>query len=422
MTSGQLDAEAAAVRKLYKFSFIARLVLGLGGWFATAVLEFPIMEDALHYSYQAAQAADYWLAGQQSPWLAEAMENGRQAYGIVILLGVFYCITGGIEVAPLAIIAYCSITAMASPLAYRVGREFGASHRGAMICARLVAFSPAFLIWSSALYKEGLIVIAILLTMEHGLRLQRGFHPFSVAYLGLALIMLSALRFYMAAIFTVALLVSLSIGSTRKKDAASLPPILRQVLILGILFIVFGALGMTGRVEQIMSIDIEENLHQVQRSRQDMATNRSGYRQEVDVSTVSGALAFLPEGLAYFLLVPLPWHLGSMRQNLTIPETMYWTLFIYPRILRGIWYGLRRNPQGVIFLLVTSVSICLFYAIFIGNIGTAYRMRIQVWLLWAPLAGLGWYPIRPNEDIQQHPIEQWHSGEYSVEHIRNEVA
>jgi hypothetical protein len=138
------------------------------------------------------------------------------------------------------------------------------------------------------------------------------------------------------------------------------------------------------------SIGIGENLQQLSLSRQDLSQYSSGYLRDTDVSTPDKAFRFLPIGLAYFLAVPLPWHVGSFRQNLAIPETLFWIVIVYPRILRGALRGSRRNPQGTLFLALTSVAICCVYALFVGNIGTAYRLRIQVWAIGAIFAGLGW--------------------------------
>lgn len=403
MSSTGPSSSAAALRRIYKISFLARVVLGLASWFATVVLEVPIMEDAVYYSERASEAANCWLAGEQSPWLAEAIDVGRQAYAIVLLLAVFYFCLGGLQLTPIAIVAYSAVTALGPVLAYRSARQLGVNNDGARICAYLVAFSPAFLIWSSALYKEGLIVIAIFLALENGLRLQERFSLSAALWLAIAMILMDGLRFYMAVILTVVLLVALCLGRHTRNDVQQLPPMLRQVVVLTMIGLMFIALGHIERVRQICAIDLESILNQIQTSRQDLATTRSGYCLEADVSTVEGALAFLPEGLAYFLLVPLPWDFGGMRQNLTIPETLFWTMFIYPRVLRGIWYGLRRNPQGVFFLLLAAISVSLFYALFAGNVGTAYRMRIQVWAILAPLAGQGWY--RLTESAQESRAE-----------------
>ncbi|OAI39394.1 hypothetical protein AYO40_05800 [Planctomycetaceae bacterium SCGC AG-212-D15] len=82
-----------------------------------------------------------------------------------------------------------------------------------------------------------------------------------------------------------------------------------------------------------------------------------------------------------------------MRQNLTIPETAVWVL-LYPLIFVGLKQAWQRHRQGALFLILLSTLISCFYAIYSGNVGVAYRMRIQVWILWAPFIGWGWVVVR----------------------------
>ena len=56
----------------------------------------------------------------------------------------------------------------------------------------------------------------------------------------------------------------------------------------------------------------------------------------------------------------------------------------------GVIRGLRVNRPGTVVLLAATVGMCLVYALVSGNVGIAYRMRSQVWLLWAPFAAWGW--------------------------------
>jgi len=71
---------------------------------------------------------------------------------------------------------------------------------------------------------------------------------------------------------------------------------------------------------------------------------------------------------------------------LVIPEMIFW-LIQYPRIFRGMRLGLQRNFRGsLVVISITLAMICL-YGLFVGNVGTAYRLRAQVWLLWAVFAG-----------------------------------
>jgi hypothetical protein len=102
---------------------------------------------------------------------------------------------------------------------------------------------------------------------------------------------------------------------------------------------------------------------------------------------------YFPVGLLYFLFVPFPWQFGSFRQNAAIPETVLWAL-LYPLVAVGIIRGLRVNRPGTVVLLGLTAGMCVFYALLSGNVGTAVRMRSQVWLLWAPFAAWGWETVR----------------------------
>jgi hypothetical protein len=80
---------------------------------------------------------------------------------------------------------------------------------------------------------------------------------------------------------------------------------------------------------------------------------------------------------------------GAIRQNLIIPENVFW-LMLYPLIVVGIVRALKSNRSGTVFLLLMTAGMCAIYALLAANVGTAYRMRSQVWLLWAPFASWGW--------------------------------
>src|SRR5581483_7334577 len=119
-------SEAVQLRRLFWTTFAVRLGACLLALLLTKVYQLPIMEDALYYSYRASEAAQCWLTGEQSRWLTESMDRGREAWLMVTMLGVFYCFSGGIEVLPLAIAGYCLLTSLAPILAFRAAREFGA--------------------------------------------------------------------------------------------------------------------------------------------------------------------------------------------------------------------------------------------------------------------------------------------------------
>ena len=111
--------------------------------------------------------------------------------------------------------------------------------------------------------------------------------------------------------------------------------------------------------------------------------------QEANVATPEYALQYFPLGPLYSLTVPFPWQLGAVRQNLIIPENAFW-LGLYPLVVVGIGRALKSNRPVTVFLLLMTAGMCVVYTLLTANIGTVYRMRSQVWLLWVPFAGWGW--------------------------------
>ena len=332
------------------------------------------------------------------------MADGRQPWVIIAFLGGIYCFSGGIEAVPLALTLHCLVTSTSALFAYRAARRLGAPHQAAMISGWIIALSPAFAIWSSALYKEGFILIVLFLIVEHTLLLQQDLRLSSLLILPAGLLGMFGLRFYMGALLTVITLVGLLLVRPGRSDRRSgVPTLVRQAVILVSILGVFFGLGISDQTQKLVSADMETNLKVISESRRDLASYNSGYLPEADVSTLDGASRFLPVGLAYFLTVPLPWHIGSLRQNITIPEVAVWILFFYPMALKGAHRAVQRNPQGFLFVLLASLAICFFYALFSGNIGTTYRMRIQVWALWALFVGWGLYnPSGP--PLQRMPL------------------
>jgi len=168
------------------------------------------------------------------------------------------------------------------------------------------------------------------------------------------------------------------------------PVIVRQLAILSIFAAVIVSVGLAARTDRVLFESDEGVLVDLDVRRAGSAKEaRSGYLQEASVATPEEALQYSPLGLVYFLTVPLPWQLGSIRQNLIIPENLFW-LALYPLMVVGGGRALRSNRAGVVFLLLMTGGMCIVYTLLVANVGTAYRMRSQVWLLWAPFAAWGW--------------------------------
>ena len=107
-----------------------------------------------------------------------------------------------------------------------------------------------------------------------------------------------------------------------------------------------------------------------------------------DVSTVGGAVGFLPTGLVYFLLAPFPWSVTTVLQRVTLPESLVWYV-LFLCVLRGSWLALRYDPRAYTVLVGVLGIVTFSYALVEGNVGTAYRHRAQVLPLFFVLAAVG---------------------------------
>jgi hypothetical protein len=326
--------------------------LGFLAWWASWYTDLSLVEDALGYEILGTRIALEWIADGTSPTLQSIMTGGRQAWGMVFLLAAI-----------------------------------------------------SFLLRGGALYKEGLVLFVLSMIVYHVLVLQEHFRPRSILMVVLAIAALTSVRFYLAAVLLPSIVLGLLLSHRRKSQGeydAETPAstVMRRLVVLGALIVLLVVSGTTVGILEILPDSSREFFGQVQASRDDLAAASSGYLRGTDVSNPRAALKFLPLGIFYFLTVPLPWQFGSLRQNLVIPEMIFW-LLQYPRIFRGMKLGLRRNFRGSLVLISITLAMICLYGLFVSNVGTAYRMRAQVWLFWTLFAG--W---RKEETLSAHQDER----------------
>lgn len=370
-------------RWIYWTSFFIRCFLGLSAWSLSEYASIVLVEDAALYEHVGARIAQEWIAGGTSPTLTALMDEGRQAWVMYLVLAVCSFAVGGARALPIVIVLFNLVTAWVPVYTFRIALILGVRPPAALRAAQLIMFSPVFAFWSGALYKEGLVLLALNLIAYHVLVLQQSFRLRSLAALAASLSVLLGLRFYLAALLPPAVLLSLLLGRGRQWSRW------RKALTVGALCVALAALGFGSRLDVILPDDAWHLLEQIQGSRDDLSTSRSGYLAGTVVSEPLQAITFLPKGIVYFLGVPFPWELGSIRQNLVLPEMLFWLLH-YPLIFAGMREGFRRNFEGSLLLGLLTLTMLGFYGLFVGNVGTAYRLRAQVWLFWAVFAGWYW--------------------------------
>jgi len=395
--AGTSDSDDRFVFRIYWWAFAVRALAGVLAYAVTEYFGVLILEDALYYEDMGYYVASQWLSGSSASLSDMLGVSGSFGAVLIVMVAVIYYVMQGIRAVPILLLFYSAITAAVPVYTYRLTRELGASSSAAKAAAWLVALSPGFAFFSGALHKEGLTLLILNVAAYHVLRLQRQWRMRSLTLVTLSILALWGLRYYLAILLGAVVIVGLLWGNRKQTSGvvrSRAPVFLRQAAVaLGFVALMF-SVGFVERSESLLVENDQGVLVELDRNRQWLATAaESGYLPEAHVSTPAEAAEYFPVGLLYFLFVPFPWQFGSFRQNAAIPETVLWA-FLYPLVALGIVRGLRVNRPGTVVLLGLTAGMCVFYALLSGNIGTAYRMRSQVWLLWAPFAMWGWEIVR----------------------------
>jgi hypothetical protein len=389
-----LPASRPRLRKLYVCALVIRVVAGLLAYGLTMYADLPMMEDALFYEDIGYEVSQQWLAGR--PVDFDTLPQGAQTARLLIAaIAAFYFVTDGVRAVPLLIIVYAAITAFVPIYMYRVARELEAPEIVARRTGWLVALSPAFVFWSGSLYKEGLTLLLLSIAAYHTMRLHKEWRSRSALIVTVAIVALWWLRYYLATLLAVAIALSLLWRRGRDTERPQGIAVFVRQAIVGLAFMIaIIGVGAGERSERLILEDEKGLLVELDVRRADSARQAaSGYLPEERIDNPEAALRYFPLGLAYFLTVPFPWHLGSVRQSMIIPENLFWWA-LYPMIVIGMRRAWKPNMVGTFFLLLLTAGMCATYALLSANVGTTYRMRSQVWLLWAPFAAWGWEVLR----------------------------
>jgi len=414
MLSTQIQ-EQIDLKHLYWQSFALRFGIGMAGWTIFLLSQwgympdFGLINDAKYYDKAAHWVATDWLAGRPSVWFHTQAGKQFQPYVLVTVLACFYVLTLGVRALPVILALYSALTAFVPIWTYRIAAELGTSHRTAMFGARIIAFLPAFVFWSSALYKEGLILLCINIAFYYALRFQRFPKPSYFLAVGFCLFVLYGLRVYLVPMLAIPLVFGIWFQRSQGLGSTAGPTANRTIaglVLFGIIFAVIfqNVLSLENPIQETfydwqgvgeappgsMIAQINLGIGQINASRMDLANAPSGYLKDVRFYNIRDLLVFLPKGMMYFLSVPLPWQIGSLRNNIGIVDSGMWLFLFYPLIVTGLTKLWKRDFPAVVMLIGGSLGMLILYSSFIGNIGSVYRMRIQIWLLWVPFVGIGW--------------------------------
>ena len=338
--------------------------------------------DAITYDFLGQTQLQAWAGDSYARVL---LSNRASGWGMGYFVGGVYALIGRNMLSIQFINAVMG--AVTAPVVFTCAQEVFSNTRVSKLAALAIAFYPSLILWSSQGLKDGpivfLLAVAILTTLKLGKK-------FTVSYLVIllcALLGLLSLRFYVFYMIGAAVGGAFVIG-TRKFDAISF---VRQFIILIVLTIALAYVGVPRFASE--QYGTYGSLEKVEQSRRDMARRgESGFGEDVDVSSVKGAISNIPLGLLYLLFAPFPWQLASLRQVITLPEMIIWWAS-FPMMILGFWFSLKYRLRMIAPILIFTTLLSLMYSVFQGNVGTAYRQRAQLLVFYFIFVAVGYVVV-----------------------------
>ncbi len=264
-------------------------------------------------------------------------------------------------------------------IVFVLGRDVIGVREG-RIASVITAVFPSLVLWSVLNIRDSLATFLVAMIVLAGVRLNRRFTLRSLVLVLGGTVLLAWLRDYMAFLVGLGLLLGYGVALRPGKFAST--------VFAGVLLIGFAAFG-ASRFGWFSQVIVDDPLAQLQTMRTALqASASSAYGANFDTGTLSGAITFLPFGIAFLLFAPFPWAIESPLQAAAMPETLLWYPLFALAIL-GMGKSLKKAGPGAMIVLSVLIVVVTIYALVEGNFGTAYRHRAQIMPLFFVFGGSG---------------------------------
>src|SRR5256714_5781415 len=390
------ERESRFLLQVFVGGLLVRLVVGTlinafhwQEFFGGDALTYDLFGNALLHSLR----RGVFCGGEAAEW-ARSAGNG---WGMIYLVAAIYAAVGRNMLA----VQYFNavVGAATAPVIFLCARHIFQNLRVAKLAALCVAFYPSFVLWSSQGLKDGPIVFLLAAAMLATLKLGERMSAKYFALLVFTLYGLFCFRFYIFYMAVAAIVGAFFVGM-RRQTTGGLVRQLVVVLALGLSLTYMGVLRTAGS-----QVEIYGDLETVQRSRADLARRaNSGFAEDIDVSTPSGALSAIPVGMTYLLFAPFPWQVVNLRQSITLPEMFLWWAS-FPLLALGIWFTIKTRLSQALPILIFTTMLTLAYSIFQGNVGTAYRQRSQILVFYFIFVAVGAVLVKERRENERRRRE-----------------
>ena len=363
------SAARAELRKLFRRGLLLRLGLAVVLYLFTDEILFA--PDQNTYRLLGESLARYWT-GETLVYPGRLLAGGPIGY-VYIVAAFFWLGLGALA----AQILNCFVGASTILVVFDLARRMTGNVPVALRSAMFVAYFPSLVLWSALNIRDAWIILLIALICRQALVLQERVNIISLAILAGAIGALIQFRDYVLLAVTVPMVLSFLVRGRSHVG--------RNVLLgmLGTVLVIYADQA-AGKGRKVRLLDLEE----IQSIRHWNAYGAASQFEQADISTPGKALIFLPKGLAFFLLAPFPWMLGSIRQVLAVPEMLFFYSLV-PGIVRGIRHLLRHHLGNALMVILVTAGLTVGYALGEGNAGTAYRHRAQLLSFYLIFAAVG---------------------------------
>lgn len=348
--------------------------------------------DGGAYEYAAAIVVRLWDYQGLGWFSAEEMgvQSASNALLAVHLYAAIALVNGG-EVTALGCAAFNAFLAALTCLQlFRLGTTIKGTEHDSRMVALALYFSPAFILYTSDMFKDGISAFLVVSAVLTAFRLSERFNP-ADAVLGLVCLgLIWYVRFYLVFLVSAPLLMSL-LGIRSGSPSR---------LIIASAFMLAAGLLLIGTQSAETALEFGEDTFDRATAENVLASNARGGS---GVEFSGGPWASFPLKLLYTLLSPFPWDFRSSSLGFQIGkiDALIWAFFLFRgvRAAKRMW---KEDPGTLLMFLVVLVPLTIAYATTMANIGLILRQRIPIVLLGAVLAVRG-VPI-PREESASDPL------------------
>ncbi len=281
-----------------------------------------------------------------------------------------------------------AIVAMAACMAmlnfYKLSLRLGASDQAALRMTTILLFSPSFLLYSSDMYKEGLVLFLLMGAFGSAIRIGTRFNAIHLLFGALCVFGLWFVRFYL--VFTA--IAALGVGATGIGSKKVWRQLFAASLVIVASPIVLSNTNMINDVADSASARFTEAADEAADMREEssMGARKGSFVYFDDGGSPYGAL---PTKVAYTLFAPFPWQMGSLGFQIGKIDTLFW-YYVFYRMVIAIRLQWRKHFGLLLVFAVFILPMVIVYATTIYNIGLVVRQRLSIVIIASLLATLSW--------------------------------